>query len=123
MLNRANSETANDPHPIEQTVSIDVGGSLLSFVVAVPRYIAGKLTPEDWTRAGEALRDERDKHIRDAVMGGWYFTTDGLRVVHSRVKQSMCDLIYEQFTQRQIEAGNDSWEVPETLHQGAQCTS
>jgi hypothetical protein len=112
---RVNLETANDPHPIEQDVSIAVGASLFRFAVIVPRYIYGKLTREDWQEAGKQLRAERDRHIRNAVMAGVYFSDEGMAMVREQVRQSMCDLLYERFKDRQIEAGNESWAVPETL--------
>jgi hypothetical protein len=115
MQNRANLETANDPHPIEQDVSIAVGARLFRFTVIVPRYIYGKLTREDWQEAGKQLRGERDRHILNSVMAGVYFTDEGQAMVREQVRQSMCDLLYERFTQKQIEAGNESWAVPETL--------
>ena len=115
MDNRTNLETANDPHPIEQDVSIAVGATLFRFAVIVPRYIYGKLTREDWMSAGQQLRAERDRHVRNAVIAGVYFTDGGMAMVREQVRQSMCDLLYERFKERQIEAGNESWAVPETL--------
>jgi hypothetical protein len=112
---RPNLETANDPHPVEQEISIDVGGSPFRFVLIVPRYVYGKLRAEDWEQAGKQLRAERDRHIRNAVFAGYYFTVQGLEDVRARVRQSMCDLIYEQFTERQIAAGEEAWAVPNTL--------
>lgn len=112
---RANLETANDPHPVEQDVSIAVGSSLFKFTVILPRYVSAKLRPDDWTQAGQQLRAERDRHVRNAILAGVYFTDGGYQQVRDNVRKSMCDLIYERFVQKQIEAGNESWAVPETL--------
>jgi hypothetical protein len=117
--NRFNPETANDPHPVEQDVTIQVGASLFKFAVIVPRYVWGKLTPEDWSEAGAELRKERDRHVRDAVLSGAYFSTQGMAQVRAKVRQSMCDLIYEQFTRRQIQAGEEAWAVPTTLQRAS----
>ena len=120
MTDRPNLETANDPHPVEQAISIGVGGTLFRFVMIVPRYIYGKLTPEDWEIAGKRLRTERDRHITNAIIAGYYFSARGIEDVCERVRQSMCDLIYEQFTQRQIAAGEEAWAVPPTLQRAPQ---
>lgn len=112
---RANLETANDPHPLEQDIAITVGGSIFRFVLIVPRYVAGMLTPEDWTAAGEQLRAERDRHVRRSILTGMYFTEPGQAQLRENIRKSMCDLIYERFVQRQMAAGNESWAVPETL--------
>lgn len=120
MLDRPNLETANDPHPVEQECSIDVGGTLFRFSVFLPRYVASKLTQDDWIAAGTQLRTERDRHVTNAVFAGVYFSTAGMQDVRDRVRKSMCDLLYERFTQQQIAAGHEQWAVPETL-QGAPC--
>jgi hypothetical protein len=115
MTTRVNPETARTSDAVEQRCSIDIGGTLFEFVVVVPKYIAGKLKPDDWIEAGRKLKGERDRHVREAVMAGTYFSISGMQRVRDKVRQSMCDLLYERFTQKQIAEGNEAWEVPRTL--------
>lgn len=121
MLDRPNLETANDPHPVQQECCIDVGGTAFSFTVYLPRYVAEKLTKDDWVAAGQQLRKERDRHVTNAVFAGTYFSVPGMQDVRDRVRRSMCDLLYERFTNYQIQAGHEQWAVPETLQGAPSC--
>jgi hypothetical protein len=118
MTIRINHETARDRHPVEHPVTIPLVGSLFRFVVTTPRYIAGKLTPDDWIAAGTELRGERDRIVRRAWLTGRYLTAAGQLEVREAIKQSMCNLIYGRFQQKQIRAGEEAWEVPAMMQQG-----
>ncbi len=115
MSNRLNMETGDRTKPVEQPVSIRVGNDLLEFTVYLPRYIADKLTSEDWVEAGRELRRHRDAIVGASVMSGEWFCPGGVEQARVKVRLGMNDLIYERFKQRQVEAGETAWLVPSLL--------
>jgi hypothetical protein len=118
MTPRINFETRDDTHPVEQKISIAVGGSVFTFDVVMPRYIARKLTPDDWMELGAGLRRDRDGIVGRSLMSGDYFAKDGIQRCRNLVAEAMSKAVYQRFQVKQVEAGEEAWAVPKTMYQG-----
>lgn len=81
--------------------------------VGIPQVVIDRLRSPDWDRVTYAAKERAAEYVRHWRAQG--APLDELKKVEAAVAQFLCQMIYGQFADAQIVAGNPAWEVPKTL--------
>lgn len=116
-----NPETNSNCRPVEKSIAFMVREHAFRFVLSVPEYIVRALNSADWDLLNRDLTTRATDLLTQAAR---------IRLIGERARLAVAPLVeifagqrlYEIFSEAQRRAGNDAWEVPESLAADAAVT-
>jgi hypothetical protein len=110
-----NPETAQNLRP--RRFSFEGASVGFSYELQIPEYILARLNSVELDKLQDHMNKYALEVVTKAIQGGYLFTDSGRAQMRKDVALQLKMYIYERFSVSQEQAGNASWQVPESLQE------